>query len=224
MRERLEDLVQMQRALAGTVCLKDAFIGPKLVAGIDTAFFGDQAVTACVAVGYPSMVEQEAQFLSSRPEFPYVSTFLAFREGPAIKEVMGRLSAQVDVFLLNAHGIAHPRRCGCASQVGVETKKPTIGVTQNRLCGEFEREPLEEGDAVSLLANGEQVGWVLMSRAASKPIYVSPGHLVSLSSALEVVRGCLNGHKFPKPLQMAHVLANRERARIRCERSSPLFR
>jgi len=225
LRDRLGDLMQMQRELASAVRMEDTFRKPpQLIAGIDIAFLGDEAVTACVVASYPSMTEFEVQFFSSRLDFPYIPTFLAFREGPAIREVMGRLSAQVDVFLLNAQGIAHPRRCGCASQVGVETGKPTIGVTQNRLCGKSDREPLVEGDAVALTADGEQVGWILMSHVASKPIYVSPGHLVSLSSSLDLAKGCLRGHRLPEPLQMAHALANRKRTRLRSERSGPVFR
>jgi len=225
LRGQLEDFMQIQRELASTVRLEDTFRKPpQLVAGIDTAFLGNEAVTACVVASYPSLTEFEVQFLSSRLDFPYIPTFLAFREGPAIRKVMGRLSAQVDVFLLNAQGIAHPRRCGCASQVGVETGKPTIGVTQNRLYGKSDREPLLEGDAVALTANGEQVGWILMSRAGSKPIYVSPGHLISLSSSLDLVKGCLSGHRLPEPLQMAHALANMGRTRLRNERSGPVFR
>lgn len=225
LRDRLEDLMQMQRELARAVRLEDAFAKPpQLVAGIDTAFLGDEAVTACVVANYPSMTECEVQSLLSRLDSPYIPTFLAFREGPAIEDVMERLSANVDVFLLNAQGIAHPRRCGCATQVGVETGKSTIGVTQNRLYGKSDREPSVEGDAVALTADGEQVGWILMSHAASKPIYVSPGHLVSLSSSLDLVKGCLRGHRLPEPLQMAHALANRERTRLSHERSGPLFR
>ena len=147
-RSRLEDLADIQREVAGRVRLENAFrMPPQLVAGVDLAFLGDDAVAACVVVSYASMMEVEAQSSASHLDFPYVPTFLAFREGPAIEQVMGRLRAQVDVFLLNAQGIAHPRRCGCASQVGVETGKPTIGVTENRLYGEFISEPSQEGDA-----------------------------------------------------------------------------
>ena len=215
-RSRLEDLTDIQREVAGRVRLEDAFrMPPKLVAGVDLAFLGDDAVAACVVVSYASMMEVETQSSASHLDFPYVPAFLAFREGPAIEQVMGRLRAHVDVFLLNAQGIAHPRRCGCASQVGVETGKPTIGITQNRLYGEFIREPLQEGDAVALTADGEQVGWVLRSHLGSKPIYISPGHLINLQTSLNLVKGCLRGHRLPEPLRMAHTIANLERARLK---------
>ena len=110
LRGRLETLKQMQRELASAVRLEDTFRKPpQLVAGVDIAFLGDEAVTACIIVSYPSMTEVEVQFFTSRLDFPYIPTFLVYREGPAIRKVMGRLSAQVDVFLLSAQGIAHPR-------------------------------------------------------------------------------------------------------------------
>jgi len=106
----------------------------------------------------------------------------------------------------------------------VETEIPTIGVTQNRLYGRSDRVPLLEGDAVALTVDGKQVGWILISRVDSKLIYVSPGHLVSLSTSLDLVKGCLRGHELPEPLQMAHALANRERTRLTSERGGPVFR
>lgn len=168
---------------------------------------------------YASMTQVEVEYSTSHLDFPYIPTFLAFREGAAIKQVVRRLSAQVDVFLLNAQGIAHPRRCGCASHLGVEIGKPTIGITQSLLYGEFLEEPSQQGDAVALTAEGEQVGWVLKPCEGSKPIYISPGHLVTTSTSLGLVKECLRGHRLPEPLQMAHVLANRERTRLKSERS-----
>ena len=221
----LNELAQVQMQVAKSVVQSDCLGKLESIAGCDISFVeGDMAYAACAVLSYGDLELLKKKIIRIKLKFPYIPTFLAFREGPAIKDVMERLSANVDVFLLNAQGIAHPRRCGCATQVGVETGKSTIGVTQNRLYGKSDREPSVEGDAVALTADGEQVGWILMSHAASKPIYVSPGHLVSLSSSLDLVKGCLRGHRLPEPLQMAHALANRERTRLRSERSGPVFR
>jgi len=143
-----------------------------------------------------------------------VPTFLGFREGPAIVKLIKLRRRTPDVFLINAQGIAHPLFCGCASHVGVLAQKPVIGVAASNLCGEYDCEPVEVGDAVPMRYNGRVVGWVLKSKAGCNPIFVSPGHLVSLESSLKIVKDCLKNHKLPEPLQQAHRLANDERNKL----------
>ncbi|MEM2922341.1 MAG: endonuclease V, partial [Candidatus Bathyarchaeia archaeon] len=197
---------------------------PKTVAGVDSAFIKDKVITACIAMDYYSMRLTEAQIVIAETDFPYIQTFLAFREAACIIEAIKKLETHVNVFLINSHGIAHPRRCGCASHVGVEIGKPTIGVASSRLYGDFAKMPSKEGEAVPLTAEGQQIGWVLRTRESSKPIYISPGHLVSLTTSLNVVKGCLKDHRLPEPLFTAHILANMEKNRLIREGSGHVSR
>lgn len=212
----LEAFREIQKKAAQKILLVDAFKESlKLVAGIDLAFMNNEAIASCIVVDFLSQKIVETQILKTALNFPYIPTFLAFREGPAIIEVLNSVRTNPDVFLINAQGIAHPMKCGCASQIGVEVGKPTIGVTVNRLYGEYKAEPKEEGEATPLIIDNEQVGWVLKSRAGSKPIFISPGHLIGLNSSLTIVKTCLRGHKLPEPLYLAHLYANQEKLRLR---------
>ncbi len=220
MKRNLENLRRIQRETAGKIVVEDLFRSPiEAVGGVDLAFFGDNGVAVCVAMDYPPTKIIETQTFVTPLGFPYIPTFLTFREGPLMVEVMSSLRTKVNVFLINGQGIAHPLGCGLASHVGVESDKPTIGVTANRLVGEYHGEPRNEGEAVLLTYNGERVGWVLKSRLSSKPIFVSPGHRVSLDSSLRIVKTCLLAHRLPEPLQMAHVAANEEKRRFAATRT-----
>ena len=208
MQDKLEALRKIQQQVAKKVVLEDRFGAPlELVAGIDLAFLGNEAIVACVVMDFPPQRVVETHFLTTVIDFPYVATFLAFREGPAIVRAIHSPRTSPDIFLINAHGIAHPLRCGCASHVGVQSGKPTIGVTVSRLYGECSVVPHEEGEATALNIGKEQVGWVLRSRIGCKPIFVSPGHLVGLDSSLRIVKASLCGNKLPEPMHLAHVLA-----------------
>ncbi len=206
------ELRRIQRELAKKVVPDDAFRKPiTYVAGIDLAFLGDTAFTACVTLDYETLKAVAAKIAASKLGFPYVSTLLFFREGPPILDIIDSVEPKADVYLINAQGIAHPMFLGSASHVGVLADVPTIGVAASRLCGEYEREPTVEGEAVPLSYRGRGVGWVVKPAGRYKPIFVSPGHRVSLESSLEIVRKCLRDHRLPEPLYLAHVAANREK-------------
>lgn len=216
----LDHLRRIQKETASKVAIEDLFESPiEAIAGVDLAFFGDNGVAACVAMDYPHTKIVETQTLVMPLNFPYIPTFLTFREGPPMVKIMSSLKTKVNVFLINGQGISHPLRCGLASHVGVESDKPTVGVAVSRLVGEYDREPNNEGEAVSLTYSGERVGWVLKSRSGSRPIFVSPGHRVGLDSSLMIVKACLLGHRLPEPLQMAHLAANEEKRRLAATRT-----
>jgi len=148
-------------------------------------------------------------------EFPYIPTLLSFREGPSIVNIISSSDVKPDVFLINAQGIAHPLFCGCASYVGIQIQRPTIGIAQSNLCGEYEYEPKEAGEFVLMYYRERSVGWVFKSKKGCKPIFISPGHLIGLKSSLEIVRGCMGKYKLPLPLQYAHILASETKRKIR---------
>jgi deoxyribonuclease V len=211
----LRELAGLQTELSRRVILEDRFMRPlRKIAGVDLAFTGDVAVAACVTLDYESLAVIEEKTARVRLNFPYMPGFLWFREGPAIAEVIKRLNVPPDIFMINAHGIAHPRSFGCASHIGVMLERPTIGVAGSRLYAEPARLPTNAGERVPLVISDTVVGWVIKPEVGG-PIYVSPGHMVSVESAVEVAVNCLRGHRFPEPIYLSHRLANSMKRKLR---------
>jgi len=216
----LEELRNLQKRIAPKVILED-FLQRQIqsVTGFDVAYDDDEAFVAAVTMNYETLTVKEEKTSTEHVSFPYIPTFLSFREGPLVIKLASKLRLEPDVLMINAHGIAHPFFCGCASYVGVSVKKPTIGVAGSKLCGDYDAEPGKEGEWVPIIYNGRTVGAVLLSRQGSKPIFVSVGHMMTLDSALKTVNHFVAQHRFPEPLRLAHVLANRVRRKRKVDRS-----
>lgn len=210
----LEELTKLQASLSKHVVLEDQFRKPiRRIAGVDLAFINDKAVAAYVTLDYGSLEVIERKTATVKLSFPYHPGLLWFREGPAIVKVIKRMELEPDIFMINAHGIAHPRRFGCASHVGVAIMKPTIGVAGSRLCGEYEQLPTKFGERVALVIDGDVVGWAIKP-AEGRPIFVSPGHMVSVESAAKIIIDCLRDHRFPDPIYLSHRLANSAKKKL----------
>lgn len=208
----LKEMRHIQKEVAKKVVLKNIFRKPiTSIAGIDTAFLNDLAFVVCIMTDYNSLKIKTKETLMARLNFPYIPTLLSFREGPPIINLINTIDLKPDIFLINAQGIAHPMQCGCASHIGVLTGVPTIGVTARNLCGSYYREPREVGEYFTVHYGRKAVGWILKSKEGCRPIFISPGHKVSLTSSLEIVMKCLKNHKFPEPLSFAHTFANEEK-------------
>jgi deoxyribonuclease V len=205
------EAIAVQERLATRVVRRDQFGPVRTVAGVDVGFVaGDSVVKAAVAVlsfpGLDLIVEATAQLPTP---FPYVPGLLSFREGPAILAAIARLGMQPDLYLFDGQGIAHPRRLGIASHIGVRLDVPTIGVAKSRLIGDAsERLPVEKGAWVSLWDDGEVVGGLVRTRTAVNPVYVSIGHRVSLQSAVRYVLACTTRYKLPETTRHAHRIAS----------------
>ena len=181
----------------------------RLVAGVDVAYAGELAIGAVAVMDYEALKLLESQTATCTVRFPYVPTLLSFREIPPAIAAIGKLKLQPDVFLVDAHGLAHPFRFGFACHLGLALGKPTIGVAKSRLIGE----PKEIGKDVFLVHEGEIVGALVTTRKGAKPVYVSVGHLVSLSTAVNIVEHCTRGGRIPEPLLAAHRIASEKRKR-----------
>lgn len=178
----------------------------KSVAGVDAAYCGGVAVGAVSVMDYDSLELLESQTATCRARIPYISTLLSFREIHPVTAAIRKLKLNPDIFMVDAHGLAHPFKFGFASHLGVALGKPTIGVAKSRLIGE----PKENGENVHLIHNGEVIGSVLVTKMSTKPVYVSIGHLVSLSTALKIVEHCTRGNRIPEPLLAAHKRSSEE--------------
>jgi deoxyribonuclease V len=185
---------------------------PKLsyVAGTDVGFERGGGITrAAVAVlSFPGL-ELVDQAIARQPtRFPYVPGLLSFREIPALLEALGQLRFQPDVILCDGQGLAHPRRFGIASHLGVYCGIPTIGVAKSRLVGEHGQPMQRRGAWVPLRDQGETIGAVLRSKPYTQPVYVSVGHRVSLAVAVRTVMACTGKFRLPETTRWAHRLAS----------------
>jgi len=183
----------------------------RYVAGVDTAYVGDLAISAAVVLDFKNLNLVEAQTAIRKVAFPYVPTLLSFRELPPTIACIKKLKTQPDVFLVDGQGFAHPYRCGFASHLGVVLGKPAIGVAKSRLVGEIET--FQNRDFAYLRDRGEIIGAVLKT-ATGKVLYVSVGHMVSLETAVKIVRHCIRRNGVPEPIRLAHETATAERNRI----------
>jgi deoxyribonuclease V len=152
--------------------------------------------------------EVETKAISSEISFPYIPGLFAFREAPAILKALGQLSSRPQLLICDGHGIAHPRRFGLASHIGILTGIPTIGCAKKRLCG-FCTDPGDSrGSSSALVDRGEIIGTVLRTRSGVNPVFVSVGHLIDLSTAERIVLACTTRSRLPDPLRLAHRYAS----------------
>lgn len=179
----------------------------RLVAGVDVSVKGEMSQAAVVVASYPDLVPVETVRAKRPTPFPYVPGLLSFREGPVLEEAFEALRHVPDVFLFDGMGIAHPRRIGIASHMGLWLEKPTIGCGKTRLVGRHQEPGPEKGATVPLLDRGETIGMVLRTRDRTNPLFISPGHLADIDSAVALVLCCTPKYRLPEPIRLAHKAA-----------------
>ncbi len=180
------------------------------VAGVDVAYTDTVAIGAVTVLDFESLKLLEHQTVTLEVKFPYIPTLLSFREIPPAVACIKKLRLQPDVVLADGQGFAHPYRFGFASHLGVAIGKPTVGVAKSRLVGE----PKMVAGRVFLVQKGQIIGEVVTTREGVKPVYVSVGHLISLETAVEIVKRCVRNSKIPEPILQAHKIASEERRKL----------
>lgn len=200
----LRRFAEIQHKLSQRITLKDAFTKVERIAGVDAAYTSDACFAGAVVVELPTLRTVEEKTAMQALHVPYIPGFFAFREMGAVIKALRRLRSSYDVLMVEGHGIAHPNGCGFASHLGVLLRKPSIGVAKRLLCGRVEGMPTPEKPA-EIVLNDRVVGYAVLSNG--KVIYVSPGNMISLATALEVVKKATHRHALPEPLQRAHMLA-----------------
>jgi len=185
----------------------------RVVGGVDAAYEKGMSIGAAAVLNYDSLALVESQTSLTKTSVPYIPTLLSFREIPPTLASIKKLTVQPDVFLVDGHGFAHPYRCGYASHLGLVIKKPTIGVAKGRLFGEVDSDETEK-DVCLLKHNGEVIGAAVRTSLEREPIYVSVGHMISLETAIRVVKHCACGNRIPEPIMKAHELAAQEKRKI----------
>lgn len=203
----------IQAHLRARVCLCNEHGPIRRIAGVDCGFEdGGRVTRAAVSVFLYPELEPETTVIARRPtSFPYVPGLLSFREAPAILEALSRLATPPDLLLVDGQGIAHPRRMGIATHLGIWLDMPTVGVGKSRLIGSARAPGLARGSAEPLLDGKERIGTVLRTRTGVKPLYVSPGHRVSHEGAVDWVMRTTTRYRLPEPVRKADRVASRQR-------------
>ena len=204
--------IEIQTKLAVEVSRTGNITSPRYIAGVDITVdrWVQTGTGAVVVLSYPEMVLFEKQVVKDRVDFPYVPGLLSFREAPLILAACQRLAVTPDLFIVDGQGIAHPRRIGLASHLGLFMDMPTIGCAKSRLCGRHEEPADESGSYAELQDKGETIGAALRTKTGVKPVYVSPGHLIDLPSAINWVMACCRGYRLPEPTRLAHQVAGKK--------------
>ena len=205
--------IKFQRKLAVQVHLCPVAAGARVVAGADVAFSpdGSQVIAGVVVCDLATRTVIEQKLARVVCRFPYIPGLLSFRELPAVLAAFRKLRTEPQVVLCDGQGLAHPRRIGLACHLGLWLERPTVGCAKSRLCGTYAEPPVEKGGFSPLLLDGEQVGVVLRTRTAVKPLFVSPGHLCDHESALRLTLATTTRFRLPEPTRLAHQLVTRAR-------------
>ncbi len=209
-----QEALAIQEELRHRVRLEPLLRPPRLVGGADAITDrADRRIFGAIAVySYPDLKLLEEATAAGDCPFPYRTGLLSFREIPILAQAFGQLQERPDVLLVDGQGIAHPRGLGLASHLGLVLDLPTIGAAKSRLVGEGEMPGPEAGAASPLIYQGKQVGLLLRTRPGTKPLYLSPGHLITLEESREITLGCLRKYRIPQPLRRADQLTRRLRA------------
>jgi len=183
------------------------------IAGVDAAYAGELAIGAVAVLDYESLELLESQTATCRVKFPYIPTLLSFREIPPTVACLKKLKLQPDVLLADGQGIAHPYRCGFASHIGLAIGKPTIGVAKSRLIGK----PAKIAGEDFLVQKGQVISAVVTTKEGAKPVFVSVGHLISLGTAVKIVKHCARNSRIPEPILQAHKIASEEKRKVQAK-------
>lgn len=217
----------LQRQWAPQVVREDRLpMPPSLVSGIDVAYDGRRgpARAAAALFRFGDLALIESAVVTIDTVFPYVPGLLSFREAPAAIAAIAALKRKPDLLLCDGQGIAHPRRLGFASHLGLALDLPSIGVAKSRLCGQHGEPGPEPGDWTPLRDADEIIGAVLRTRRRCRPLYISIGHRVSLATAIALVLQCGRGFRLPEPCRVADRLAKAAKDTAAPHRSRPAQR
>lgn len=201
-------LRRLQEILARHVRLEPLQRQPVTVAGVDAAYIGDEIIAAAVLFDLATLTPVERSFVVLRAEIPYIPGLLAFREGPPMAEAIRRLPSLPDLLIVDGQGIAHPKRFGLACHLGVELNIPAIGCAKSCLVGKYVEPAAERGARTGLLYRNEVIGAVLRTRSSIRPLFISPGHLITIDEAVTMVLRTTAGFRLPEPQREADRFAD----------------
>ena len=207
---KIKDLEKEQLRLAKKVIVKDDFDNIQFIGGCDQTFIDNKVVSTVVVLDYHTLKLVERTYAIADAPIQYIPGFRSYRESPAVIEAVSKLNQRPDILMIDGNGILHTHKIGIASHLGILLDTPTIGISKKLIIGE------EKNGKITI--DGETCGIEMKTKTHAKPIYISPGHRVSLKTATEVVKNCMiEKHKLPEPLHQAHKFSNKTREKLLAE-------
>jgi deoxyribonuclease V len=215
------DLEPKEAILIQKLLSKDLIIEGKpeeinLVAGCDISFnrFSDTGYAVVVVLSYPDLEIVEKTFHIGETKMKYIPGLLSFREAPLLIKAFEKVKHEPDVIMYDGQGIAHPRRIGIASHMGILTQKPSIGCAKSLLVGDFEEKQPIKGNHSPLYHKDELIGYALYTKDKCKPVFISSGHKVSNEFARDFTLSCTKKYKLPETTRQAHLFSNEIRRNV----------
>jgi deoxyribonuclease V len=208
----LDQLRHIQEAVQRRIVLRPRRRVPRLVGGLDVAYpQPEMGVAAYALVETATGRLVWSTTVRRRVRFPYISTYLSFREIPILLDLLDEVRAagrMAEVLLVDGSGILHHRHAGIASHLGVVAALPTVGVTKKLLCGQVNLKEIAAGESRPVVHEDRLIGVALRPTAGSlRPIFISPGHRVDVSFCERLVRQSLHGRRLPEPIYWADRLS-----------------
>ena len=200
----------LQNQLAAQVIKETKADSVTTVTGVDASYCDDLARAAVVTLSYPELEMKAYATATRRVDFPYVPGLLTFREGPAVLDALDKMAVTPELLIFDGQGLAHPRRLGVASHIGLLVDIPSVGCAKSRLCGQYTEPGPERGDFALLTDQGVTIGAVVRTRTRVKPVFVSIGHRVDLPTSIDYVLNCCRGYRLPETTRWAHRVAGGE--------------
>jgi deoxyribonuclease V len=204
------EAVEIQQRLRSQLDLQSEPEQIETIAGIDVSYDkgSDVLFAAIVVMRIADLQVIDTAGTSAVVPFPYIPGLLSFRECPAVLQAWEQLKVKPDCLMCDGQGIAHPRRFGIASHLGVWLDMPSIGCAKSLLVGEYKEPGAKRGSTASLMHRKEQVGVILRTKDNTGPVFVSQGHKISLKRAIAVVLACCTKYRIPEPTRQAHLRVN----------------
>lgn len=206
----ITEATEIQNQLRHNVSLITENKNITTIAGGDISHNKDTDVVyaGIVVLSYPDMQLLSYSLVISKTTFPYIPGYLGFREVPALLEAWEQLPQKPDLMVLDGQGVTHPRRMGIASHFGVLTNHPSIGCAKNMLYGNYKPLGLQKFSSSPIISQNEHMGYAVRTKDNVKPVYISPGHKVSVEDSLEFIKPCILKHRIPEPTRYAHEKVN----------------
>ncbi|MCF0043018.1 endonuclease V [Dyadobacter fanqingshengii] len=185
----------------------------KTIAGADISLDinSEKVYAGMVVLSYPDLEPIAYSLVETINMFPYVPGYLAFREIPALLKVYEQIPVKPDCIMFDGNGILHARRLGIATHFGVLTDTVTLGCAKKKLAGNYADPGEMKGEYSLVTDKGDTIGYALRSKLNVKPVFISPGHKMSLKDSMDITLQCLGKHRLPEPTRRAHEFVNRFR-------------
>ncbi|MDH5761377.1 MAG: deoxyribonuclease V [Nitrospinota bacterium] len=206
-----QQALKIQTELANQVEQKSRLKPPQWIAGADISLTqeSNEAFAGIVVLNAKTLKIADEYYIRGTIDFPYIPGLLSFREAPLLLKLFKKVSPAPQLIFFDGHGIAHPRKLGLASHLGLFLDCPTIGCAKSRLTGKFREPGLKKGSRSRLLdKEGQTIGSVLRTRENCKPVFVSVGHQIDLDSAVQWSLKCTTHYRIPEPTRLAHIRVN----------------